>query len=67
MEQFIINLSPNYQLDNYRISDDNVVFEISSKVKEVNCPYCDMPSTKVHSCYIREIQDLPMQNKTVVL
>lgn len=67
MEQFITSLSPSYQLDNYRIKNNAVVFEISSKLDEVKCPYCGHLSSKVHSCYQREVQDLPMQNKKVVL
>ena len=31
------------------------------------CPYCGEKSNKVHSTYEREIQDLPMQNKKVIL
>jgi transposase len=67
MERFITSLSPDYQLDNCRIKDNVVVFEISSKLKEINCPYCGQPSSKVHSYYQREIQDLSMQSKKVVL
>jgi transposase len=67
MKQFITNLSPDYQLDDFRVKDNVVVFEISSKLKEVNCSYCGQPSSKVHSYYQREVQDLPIQNKNVVL
>lgn len=67
MDEFITGLSPDYQLDNYRIKDDMIVFEISSKRKEVRCPYCSKLSSRVHSYYQREVQDLPMQNKKVVL
>lgn len=38
MEKFITSLSPSYQLDDYRIKDNVVVFEISSKLEEVKCP-----------------------------
>ena len=44
-----------------------MIFEVSSVLKEVVCPYCGQSSSKVHSRYQREIQDLPMQNKKVVL
>ena len=30
-------------------------------MSEVKCPYCGTLSSKVHSSYEREIQDLPMQ------
>lgn len=67
MEEFISALDPNYQLDKYHIKDNIAVFYISSKMKEVKCPYCGALSSKVHSSYEREIQDLPMQNRKVVL
>ena len=43
------------------------VFYISSKLKNIACPYCETISSKVHSSYEREVQDLPMQNRKVVL
>lgn len=67
MEEFISALDPNYQLDKYHIKDNIAVFYISSQMKEVKCPYCGALSSKVHSSYEREIQDLPMQNRKVVL
>lgn len=36
-------------------------------MSEVKCPYCGTLSSKVHSSYEREIQDLPMQNRKVIL
>ena len=57
MEKFITSLSPSYQLDDYRIKDNVVVFEISSKLEEVKCPYCEHLSSRVHSYYQREVQD----------
>lgn len=35
-------------------------------MNEVKCPYCGTISSKVHSFYEREIQDLPMQNRKVI-
>lgn len=67
MEQFISSLDINYQLDRYNVKDDVVVFEVSSKKDALCCPYCGCITTKVHSYYQREIQDLPMQNKKVIL
>lgn len=67
MKDFITALDPNYQLDKYHIKNNVVVFYISSKMSEVKCPYCGTLSSKVHSSYEREIQDLPMQGKKVIL
>lgn len=67
MKDFITALDPNYQLDKYHIKNNIAVFYISSKMSEVKCPYCGTLSSKVHSSYEREIQDLPMQGKKVIL
>ena len=67
MNEFIHELGEDYILDDYKIKKDAVVFHISSKCEELMCPYCGEKSNKVHSTYEREIQDLPMQNKKVIL
>ena len=67
MNEFIHELGEDYILDDYKIKKDVVVFHISSKCEELMCPYCGEKSNKVHSTYEREIQDLPMQNKKVIL
>lgn len=67
MKDFITALDPNYQPDKYHIKNNVAVFYISSKMSEVKCPYCGTLSSKVHSSYEREIQDLPMQNRKVIL
>ena len=67
IKDFITALDPNYQLDKYHIKNNVVVFYISSKMSEVKCHYCGTLSSKVHSSYEREIQDLPMQGKKVIL
>ena len=36
-------------------------------ITEVECPFCGSKTSKVHSIYQREIQDLPMQGKKVIL
>lgn len=67
MEEFITMLDSNYHLEDYRIKSDKIVFKISSNKQEIFCPYCGCFSNKIHSCYDREIQDLPMQGKKVIL
>ena len=67
MQEFIKSLDAEYNLDSYKIKDHVVVMRISSTKKLLNCPYCGMYSGKVHSTYEREIQDLPMQDRKVVL
>ena len=67
MNEFIRELGEEYILDDYKVKKDIVVFHISSRCEELVCPYFGEKSNKVHSTYEREIQDLPMQNKKVIL
>lgn len=67
METIIKDLDSNYKLIKYRNKPETIVFEIANKATEAKCPYCGAVSSRVHSTYQREIQDLPIQNKKVVL
>lgn len=67
MEEFIKLLNPTYELIRYRIKGNTVIFHIASTIKELKCPFCESRTAKVHSVYQREIQDLPMQGKKVIL
>lgn len=67
MDEFIKLLNKDYELVQYRIKDKAVIFNIQSGQKELACPFCGSKSIWVHSVYQREIQDLPIQDKQVVL
>ena len=67
MDEFIKSLDPDYELVQYRIKDRAVIFQIQSNKEEFVCPFCGSKSVSVHSVYQREIQDLPMQDKQVIL
>ena len=49
------------------IKENKVIFHIASTITELECPFCGSKTSKVHSIYQREIQDLPMQGKKVIL
>ena len=63
MDEFIKLLDPAYELIQYRIKEDKVIFHIASTITELECPFCGRKTSKVYSIYEREIQDLPMQGK----
>lgn len=63
MDEFIKLLDPAYELIQYRIKEDKVIFHIASTIAELECPFCGRKTSKVHSIYEREIQDLPMQQE----
>ena len=67
MDEFIKLLDPAYELIQYRIKENKVIFHIASIITELECPFCGRKTSKVHSTYQREIQDLPMQGKKVIL
>ena len=67
MQAFVCALDENYHLDGYRIKEKTVILRISSLHNELKCPYCNTVSRKVHSTYDRAVQDLPMQDKKVIL
>ena len=67
MDALIQLLDKNYELYNYRIKSLDVVMEIGSKINMLCCPYCGHTSDKIHSRYQREVQDLPIQGRKVIL
>ena len=67
MDEFIKLLDQDYELKQYRLKQDAVVFYIQSVKRELVCPFCGSKTTRVHSTYQREIQDLPIQDKQVIL
>ena len=67
MNELIQMLDEDYELYGYRLKGKNIIMEIGSTVKSLRCPYCGTISHKVHSRYQRDIQDLPIQGKHVVL
>ncbi len=67
MDEFIKSLNQDYELVQYHIKNKEVVFHIRSSKKELVCPFCGSKSIYVHSAYQREIQDLPIQDKQVIL
>lgn len=67
MDSLLSNLDCNYQVDDYAIKDRIVVLKVSSKIQELECPFCGQKSNKIHSRYVREIQDLPLSDKKTIL
>lgn len=68
MEQELIKLLSNdLECTTCRIKNEQVILEIHSTKKQVICPYCNNTSSKIHSVYQREIQDIPIQEKQTIL
>lgn len=67
MDAILNGLDSNYQVDNLNMKESLAIIKISSKVHEVECPFCGQKSNKVHSMYEREVQDLPLLDKKTIL
>ena len=67
MDELIKLLNPSYELIHSHIKEKLIVVSIKSTEEVMTCSYCGTKSTRVHSTYQREIQDLPIQDKQVVL
>lgn len=67
MDEFIKILDGNLEYVSHEIIDDTIFIRVVSIRGEVNCPFCGQPSSKTHSHYDRSFQDLPMQNKKVII
>lgn len=67
MDEFIKLLDKNLEYVDHYILDDTISIKVTSIRKSTLCPYCGTPSEKVHSCYERSFQDLPIQGKKVTI
>ena len=67
VESIIRGLDSQLVCTGYHVKDTQVIFYISSGRKEAECPFCGEASSKVHSHYQREIQDLPIQDRQAIL
>ena len=67
MEELIKMLDENLDYVAHEIQDEYILITVTANRKELICPRCNTPSSKVHSCYPRKFQDLPIQGKKVYI
>lgn len=67
MNEFVKLLDENLEYVHHEFIEDTIYIYVISNRKEVVCPFCGKPSTKVHSHYKRSFQDLPLLGKKVVI
>ena len=64
MEQAIVKqLDKNLKCSESIIKNEKILLKIYSTKGSIRCPDCEQKSTKVHSGYQREFQDIPIQVK----
>ncbi|OCZ49691.1 transposase family protein [Dehalobacter sp. TeCB1] len=67
MDEFIKMLDPALDYVEHISKGQNCLITVESNREVVTCPYCGTESTRVHSVYKREFQDLPIQDYQVVI
>ena len=67
MDELIKRLDENLQYVSHEIVDDTLFLKVVSTRNELACPKCGHYSMRTHSRYIRSFQDLPIQDKKVVV
>lgn len=68
MEQKMISLlDSSLQCSDFKWKEDKVIIKVHSSNPYVTCPYCNTVSSRIHSTYQREIQDIPIQDKQTIL
>lgn len=67
MDEFIKLLDSSLNYLEHRIEDKKCIITVESNRQEAICPFCGMASSKTHSVYKKEFQDLPIQNNQVTV
>ncbi len=67
MDEFIKQLDLNLDYISHEINNGKCYITVASNRKEVTCPFCGRPSSRIHSSYNRTFQDLPMQGNKVFI
>lgn len=67
MNEFVKSLDHTLNYLTYEIHEHNIIITVEPSRHEVVCPYCGKISSRVHSVYRREFQDLPLQDKQVTI
>ena len=66
-DKIVKSLSSDLECIRCKLKSRQIVLEAQSIKVQVACPYCGTFSSKVHSVYQREVQDIPLQDKQTIL
>ena len=67
MREIIKMLDPKLKYIRHEIIGNEIHIHVKSKKKVHECPFCGEKTKKVHSRYIRKVQDLPIGDKKVYI
>lgn len=67
MQELIEKLSKDLRYVSHEYHGNVIEIRVCSRKTESRCPYCGRQSDRVHSRYVRKLQDLPIQGAKVKL
>ena len=67
MDEFIKRLDKNLKYEKNEYDGETYFLYVSSIRQKLNCSKCGQSSSRVHSTYTRSFQDLPIQDKKVIV
>jgi transposase len=67
MDEFIKRLDTNLKYEKDETVGDTCYLYVTSARKKLICSKCGQSSSRVHSTYTRSFQDLPIQDKKVIV
>lgn len=67
MNNIIKFLDNNLEYLAHEIIEDTIYITVVFNRTSVKCPHCSKESKKLHSYYTRSFQDLPIQDKKVII
>ena len=67
MDGIIMFPDARLQYVSHEEKGQTLMIRVESTSLEAICPYCGRPSKRMHSRYLRKLQDLPIQGKKVRL
>lgn len=67
MKELIKFLDKNLDYVSHEILKDTMYIHVISNRKTFRCPHCKTESKKIHSHYVKSFQDLPIQEKKVII
>jgi len=67
MDEFIKGLDASLEYSKHEVIGRTIYLYVYSTREKLVCPYCGKSSSRVHSKYDRSFQDLPLQDKKLVV
>ncbi len=67
MNSLVKMLDENLEYHDHTLDGNTLYITVFSNRKEVRCPFCGTLSSKTHSIYEKSFQDLPIQDKKVII